>query len=131
MFKPGTFRSRELDRAAAARSRRRGFNRWDSRLQECHAGGSAVHLCRHKREKPDESAARSKQLEVVVSRCFRDVFKYAAGVDYRVIDSKEYPLWLSFRAGRNRTMDSGKEQTAALLTLKFRKGSSLPELPDR
>ncbi len=60
------------------------------------------------------------------SAMFKDVFMYAAGVEYRVLDSKQYPLWLSLRAGRNRSTQDGKEQTAVLMTLNFQQASKLP-----
>lgn len=58
---------------------------------------------------------------------FKDVFMYAAGIDYRVIDSKESPLWLSLRVGRNRSIASGDTQTTALLTLNFQRATTIPD----
>lgn len=58
---------------------------------------------------------------------FKDVFMHAAGIDYRVIDSKETPLWLSLRVGRNRSVASGDTQTTALLTLNFQRATTIPD----
>lgn len=80
----------------------------------------------------DQKSRTRALLEVSNSKsssadAFKDVFMYAGGVDYRVIDSKEYPLWLSVRVGRNRSLDNGKEQTMALLTLNFQQSTTLPD----
>lgn len=44
---------------------------------------------------------------------YTDAFKYAVGIDKKVANG----MWLEFRLGRNRSVESGQEQTTGLLTL--------------
>lgn len=60
---------------------------------------------------------------------FNEAFIYAMGFDYRIYDLKDLPIWLSLRAGKNRSIESGKEQTTVLLNLRLQRNSSLPVLP--
>jgi hypothetical protein len=44
---------------------------------------------------------------------FKDAFMYAAGIDKKLSKG----AWLEFRLGRNRSIENGKEQTTALMSL--------------
>jgi hypothetical protein len=50
-----------------------------------------------------------------------NIFKYAVGVDKRLMDG----VWIELRLGRNHTQDGKSEQTTALMNLKFSPKSSL------
>ena len=58
----------------------------------------------------EASTAKNRQGDA-----FKEAFKYAVGVDKRVMEG----LWFEFRLGRNRSVVDGKEQTTGMVSLNF------------